>query len=348
MTSALQHTLRNRPLTLVLALCVALLLSAAISAICIGSIPVPPAQVWSVVRYKLLHVGPVPDPLYEMIVWNLRVPRIAYAALVGAALSLAGAVLQGLVRNPLADPFVIGVSSGASLAAVAVMSSGTSLALRSLGVPVAAFIGAIATLVIVLFFAQRGGRFTGGRIVLAGVAVGQVAMAGTTLVQLHSEPAEIRGMLFWIMGSVAGAQFGNLMLPTAAILLSALWLVFQGRNLNALAMGDDDAIALGVNVDRLRLLLIVVVALLTGVSVSMAGGVGFVGLMIPHIARFVIGADYRRLLPVAAISGAAFLVLIDLAARAIDPPNEYPLTIFTAALGGPFFLWLLKQSKTEA
>lgn len=319
---------------------------ACLAGIALGSVNVSVADVWATLRYHTLGTGPAPDDLYAMIVWQLRVPRVLAAVLVGAALAVAGAVLQGMVRNPLADPFVLGVSSGASLAAVAVMSSVSALWIRNLGVPVAAFAGAIAALLLVLLFAQRQGEFTGPRIVLAGVAVGQVAAAATSLIQLSSEPAEIRGILFWMMGSVAGAELDALTVPAALAVACLAWLLVQGRGLNAMSMGDDDAVALGVDVNRLRIQLIVIVAILTGLAVSVAGGVGFVGLIIPHIARFTAGSDYRRLLPAAAVLGAAFLVLIDLAARAINPPNEYPLTIFTAALGGPFFLWLLKRSRS--
>lgn len=319
---------------------------ACLAGVALGSVNVPVTDVWATLRYQILGFGSAPDALHAMIVWQLRVPRVLAAVLVGAALSVAGAVLQGMVRNPLADPFVLGVSSGASLAAVAVMSSVSALWIRNLGVPVAAFAGAIVALLVVLLFARYQGEFTGPRIVLAGVAVGQVAAAATSLIQLGSEPAEIRGILFWMMGSVAGAELGALAVPAILAVACSGWLLVQGRGLNALSMGDDDAVALGVDVNRLRLQLIVIVAILTGLAVSVAGGVGFVGLIIPHIARFAAGSDYRRLLPVTAVLGAAFLVLIDLAARAIDPPNEYPLTIFTAALGGPFFLWLLGRSRS--
>ncbi|MEV6774027.1 iron ABC transporter permease [Nocardia sp. NPDC051030] len=322
------------------------LVLACLAGITVGSVHVPVGAVWETLRYHVLRIGEPPSALHGMIVWQLRIPRVAAAIVVGAALSMAGAVLQGMVRNPLADPFVIGVSSGAGLAAVVVMSSASALWMRNLGVPLAAFAGAMVTLLLVLLFAHRRGQFTGARIVLAGVAIGQVAAAATSLIQLHSEPAEIRGILFWMMGSVAGAELDALRWPALAAVACMAWLLVRARGLNALAMGDDDAVALGVDVNRLRLQLIVIVAVLTGLSVSIAGGVGFVGLIIPHIARFATGADYRRLLPVAAVLGATFLVLIDLAARAIDAPNEYPLTIFTAALGGPFFLWLLKRSRS--
>ncbi|WP_280399510.1 FecCD family ABC transporter permease [Nocardia carnea] len=319
---------------------------ACLAGVALGSVHVPVPEVWATIRYQVLGSGAAPDALHSMIVWQLRVPRVLAAVLVGAVLSVAGAVLQGMVRNPLADPFVLGVSSGASLAAVAVMSSVSALWIRNLGVPAAAFLGAIGALLLVLLFAQHQGEFTGPRIVLAGVAVGQVAAAATSLIQLSSEPAEIRGILFWMMGSVAGAELDALAVPAVLATVCLGWLLVQGHGLNALSMGDDDAVALGVDVNRLRIQLIVIVAVLTGLAVSVAGGVGFVGLIIAHIARFAAGSDYRRLLPVAAVLGAAFLVLIDLAARAVDPPNEYPLTIFTAALGGPFFLWLLQRSRS--
>ncbi|MFR9749920.1 FecCD family ABC transporter permease [Nocardia sp. 004] len=325
---------------------VSALVLACLAGVSLGSVTVPVAEVWAAVRFNGFGIGPAPDALHGMIVWQLRVPRVLAAVLVGAALSVAGAVLQGMVRNPLADPFVLGVSSGAALAAVAVMSSVSALWIRDLGVPVAGFAGAMAALLLVLLFAHHNGQFTGPRIVLAGVAVGQVATAATSLIQLRSEPAEVRGILFWMMGSVAGAELGALALPAVLVAACLGWLLSQGRGLNALSMGDDDAVALGVEVNRLRVQLIVIVAMLTGLSVSIAGGVGFVGLIIPHLARFAAGSDYRRLLPAAAVFGASFLVLIDVAARAIDIPNEYPLTIFTAALGGPFFLWLLKRSRS--
>ncbi|GED98554.1 FecCD family ABC transporter permease [Gordonia crocea] len=338
-----------------------LFVGAAVAAIAVGSVTVPPGEV---VQSLAFHLGglvadvadklgvaiPRPAPpdsaVNDLIVWKLRVPRTLAAIVVGAALAIAGAALQAMVRNPLADPYVLGVSSGASLGAVLVMSSASALWLRNLGLPTAAFIGAMIALLIVLLFAHRSGTFTGSRIVLAGVGVGQVAAAATSLVQLHSDPAEIRGMLFWMMGSVAGVDsLSVLVIPAVVSLGCVALLMVQGRSLNAVSMGDDDAVALGVSVNAFRLQLIVVVALLTGVSVSIAGGVGFVGLMIPHIARFAVGADYRRLLPAAALLGAAFLVAVDTVARSVDPPNEYPLTIFTAAVGGPFFLWLLKRSR---
>lgn len=285
-------------------------------------------------------------PLEQQIVWELRLPRVLLTALVGAALALAGAVLQGLVGNPLADPFVIGVSSGSSLGAVSVMAFGSG-ALLGLGVSAAAFAGALLTLLILLLLTQRSGTLSGYRIVLAGVALGQLAMAGTMLIQLQVDPGQIRGILFWMLGSTSGARWDQLPVLLGAVLLAAAFTMAKSRQLNALAFGEADAVALGVSVNSLRFQLLIATALLTAVAVAVAGAVGFVGLIVPHALRLMGIADYRRLLPLSLLSGATFLVLIDLLSRLIDPPNEYPLTIFTAVFGAPFFLWLLYAKESH-
>ncbi len=273
-------------------------------------------------------------------------PRIILAAAVGAGLSLAGACLQGLVRNPLADPYVVGVSSGASLGAVAAMLAGTT-ALGGVPIAAAAMLGATALLIAVYGFAQRSGTFTDTRLVLAGVALGYVAMAITSFLQLQAEPGELRGILFWTMGSVAGARWDTLPIPVTTTIVVTVWLLTRARGLNALALGDDDAVALGVDLRTFRLALLLAASALTATAVSFAGGIGFVGLIVPHAVRLVIGGDHRRLLPAAAITGALFLILVDLTARGIDSPNEYPITIFTAAIGGPFFLALLRRGSAR-
>jgi iron complex transport system permease protein len=289
-----------------------------------------------------LSGDPVADPLNEQIVWQLRVPRVLLAAVIGAALAVAGVALQGLVRNPLADPYVLGVTSGASVGAVLVLGAGWTV-LAGVTVGAGAFAGALVSLVVVFLLAQTGGRLSDTRLILAGVAVGYLATAATSLIQLRSDPNVVKGILFWIMGSVAGAKWTDLGAPTAAMAVCTAWLVLQARGLNALALGDDDAAALGVDVHRLRIGLLLVSSLLTATAVSVSGGVGFVGLMVPHAARLVVGADHRRLLPTSLLAGAVFLVLVDLATRTVDRPNEYPITVFTAALGAPFFLWLLRR-----
>jgi iron complex transport system permease protein len=215
--------------------------------------------------------------------------------------------------------------------------------LGGLSISGAAFVGAGAALLAVFVLAQRRGQLADGRLVLAGVAVGYLAMAGTSFVQLRAPSGLVRGILFWLMGSVAGAGWPDLGLPTVVMLLCLGWLVLQGRALNGLSLGDDDASALGVNVNQLRWSLLLVSSVLTAVAVSVAGGVGFIGLMVPHTMRLLLGADHRRLLPASALGGAVFLVLVDLLARVVDRPNEYPITVFTALVGAPFFLWLLRS-----
>ena len=334
------------PLGVVVTALVVLLVVAVVAAIGLGTVTVGPATVWRVVAGHLSG-GAVTDPLNDQIVWQLRVPRVLLAAVIGAALAVAGVALQGLVRNPLADPYVLGVSSGASVGAVLVLGAGWAV-LGGVSVGGGAFAGALVSLVVVFLLAQTGGRLSDTRLILAGVAVGYLATAATSLVQLRSDPNLVRGILFWLMGSVAGARWSDLGVPAAAMVVCAAWLVLQARGLNALALGDDDAAALGVDVHRLRIGLLVVSSLLTATAVSVAGGVGFVGLMVPHAARLVVGADHRRLLPTSLLGGAVFLVLVDLATRTVDRPNEYPITVFTAALGAPFFLWLLRRNTSGA
>ena len=319
------------------------LVAAMTASICLGTVTVPLAEVRSVIGYHLAG-GAEPSSLSDQIIWTIRVPRVLLASVVGAALSIAGVALQALVRNPLADPYVLGVSSGASLGAVLVMGAGLAGVTTTAG----AFAGATTTLLTVFVLAQRSGRLTDSRLVLAGVAVSYLAMAGTSLLQLRAEPTQVRGILFWLMGSVAGADWSKLGLPAAVMAVAAGYLVLQGRALNALAVGDDDAAALGVDVHRLRIILLLASSLLTATAVAVAGGVGFVGLMVPHAARLVVGSDHRKLLPVATLAGAVFLVLVDLATRTVDRPNEYPITVFTAALGAPFFLWLLRTARGGA
>jgi iron complex transport system permease protein len=324
----------------------AALLVLAVLGVAVGSVPVAPDRIWAVLAAKA-GLGSDATTLESTIVWTLRLPRVAMAVVVGATLSLAGAALQALVRNPLADPYVLGVSSGASLGAVAVMTLGAA-SLGGLSVPGAAFLAAAVVLAVVYAFAQRAGSFTDARLVLAGVALGYVAMAATSFLQLLAEPAELRGIMFWTMGSLAGARWEALPIPVVTLIAVGAWLLAQGHPLNALALGDDDAIAVGVDLKRMRLGLLAASAVLTAVAVSVAGGIGFIGLIVPHIMRLAVGADHRILLPASALGGAVMLVGVDLIARTVGSPNEYPVTIFTALIGGPFFLWLMRARDKEA
>jgi iron complex transport system permease protein len=328
---------------LVVALAVALVGMTAF-AIGVGTVDVPVGRVAAVVWGHLRGGTAGLDPLTDQIVWEFRTPRVLLAALAGGGLSLAGVCLQTLVRNPLADPYLFGVSAGASLGAVIAMTSGIGL-VAGLGVAGAAFAGSLISLTVVFVMAQRGGRLIGSSLVLAGVAVAYLGTAVTSYLQLQANPAELRGVMFWMLGSVAGGSWDDLGVLTAATAVTAIWLSTQGRSMNGLSVGDDTAAGLGVDVHRLRVLLLVAASLLTAAVVSVAGGIGFVGLIVPHAVRLVVGPDHRKVIPVSVLAGAVFLVLVDLVTRTVDRPNEMPIGIFTAALGAPFFLVLLRKRK---
>ncbi|WP_246342574.1 FecCD family ABC transporter permease [Actinomadura verrucosospora] len=335
------HLVPGRMVPVLLAGLAAALAAVAVAGVTIGSVDLPPGAVWQVIGSHLTGAAS-PDPLRDQVIWEIRTPRVLVAALVGAGLSVAGVALQALVRNPLADPYVLGVSAGASLGAVLVVSFGAT-AFGGLGVTGAAFATALVSVLAVYALAQRGGRLLDSRLVLAGVAVGYLCSAATSFVQLRLDPSELQGLMFWLMGSVAGAAWSDLGVPAAVIAACTLFLLPRGRSMNALLAGDDAAAGLGTSVPALRIALLAVASLLTATSVSVVGGIGFVGLMVPHAARFLVGADHRRVLPVAALGGAVFLVAVDIAARTADRPNELPIGIFTTGLGVPFFLWLLRR-----
>ncbi|GAB3972517.1 iron ABC transporter permease [Actinoallomurus acanthiterrae] len=318
------------------------LLVASMVAISIGSVTLPVGAVWRVIGAHLTGRTGGVDPLRDQVVWDIRTPRVLLAAVAGAGLSVAGVTFQALVRNPLADPYVLGVSSGASLGAVLVAAVGTTV-LGGVGVTGAAFATALLSVLLVYLLAQRAGRLLDSRLVLAGVAVGYLCSAVTSYVQLQLDPTQLQGLMFWLMGSVAGGTWRALGLPAAVIAVCVAYLLLQARSLNALSAGDDAAAGLGVPVRALRVTLLVVGSLLTATVVSVAGGIAFVGLMVPHMARFIVGGDHRRVLPVALLLGAVFLVVVDLASRTVDRPEELPIGIFTTAVGVPFFLWLLRR-----
>ncbi|ATL68305.1 FecCD family ABC transporter permease [Nocardia terpenica] len=320
------------------------LVVAVILAIGLGTVTVSPADV---VRVLAAHLGGeryTADPLADQIVWQFRAPRVVLAALVGGALGVGGACLQNLVRNPLADPYLFGVTSGASLGAVIAMTGGLWLA-TTVGVTGFAFAGALLSLLAVFLLAQRGGQLRGSELVLAAIAVSYLGTAATSYLQLRARPAELRGVMFWLLGSLSSATWSALAAPAVALGAAVLVLPVRAQAMNALSLGDDTAAGLGVHPNRLRLLLLGMSALLTAAAVAAAGGIGFLGLIVPNAARLLVGSDHRRMLPVAVLGGALFLVLVDLASRIIDRPNEIPIGIITAALGAPAFLVLLRRRR---
>ncbi|MFC8779371.1 FecCD family ABC transporter permease [Streptomyces nigra] len=323
----------------------ALLVVSAVTGLAIGSVQVPPAQVWGIVTHALGADWQQPDwsRARQTIVVDVRAPRVLLGAVTGAGLAVVGTALQALVRNPLAEPYLLGVSSGASLGAVSVIVFGVTL-FGPVSLSVAAFVGALGALLLVYATARTGGRITPSRLVLSGVAIAAMLTAVLDLLLLTTDRGnETRAVLAWTLGGLGGVDWGTLWLPSTALLLGVGVLLAQARNLNLLLAGEEAATTMGLDVARFRARLFVLLSLVTGVLVAAAGPIGFVGLMTPHIVRLVVGGDHRRVLPTTALGGAVFLVWADIAARTIAAPMEIPVGVLTALCGGPFFLWLMRR-----
>ena len=293
------------------------------------------------------HVSFTESPLSVLrdgIVWELRLPRILTAAAVGAGLALVGALMQALTRNQLADPYLLGISSGASLGAVTVLLLGFAVVL-----PLAAFIGALAALAATLALAGAFGRITPTRTVLAGVAVSSLAAAITSFVIFWFATGDAyREVLSWLLGSLAAARWDSVAIAGTAILVLGIPLALTGRLLDAFALGDTTAASVGIPVQGVRWTLLGAGALLTGALVAVSGSIGFVGLVLPHAVRLVVGPGNRALLPLSALVGAVFLVWADTLARTVFEPRELPVGIVTAIVGAPVFAALLIRRRSEA
>ncbi|REF00691.1 FecCD family ABC transporter permease [Thermomonospora umbrina] len=339
-------TRRHRvPYALVLVLLGVLVAVAATAGIAAGSVAVPAGEVWGIMAHRVhpALADPTWTPVRETIVIDVRLPRVLLCAVVGAGLSVCGTALQALVRNPLADPMLLGVSSGATVGAVLVVVSGLSVFGR-FSLSLAAFCGALAALVAVYLLARSGGRMTTVRLVLAGVATAEVLSAvASYLVVTSDDPHAADSALRWMLGGMGGTTWEVLWIPAAAVLAGTAVLLGVCRSLNLLLAGEEAAGALGLDVHRFRAVMFTVVALMIGTMVAVSGAIGFVGLIMPHIVRLLVGADHRRALPAVALLGAAFMILADLAARTLISPEEIPVGILTALVGGPFFLWLMRR-----
>ncbi|TDR93495.1 FecCD family ABC transporter permease [Enterovirga rhinocerotis] len=339
----------RRPVVFRLA-CLALalvLLVSGIAVIAFGAVPIPVRTAFGIVGEGLGLSAPGGWSRAERnIVWELRLPRIVLAAVAGAGLAAVGAILQVLTRNPLADPYLFGVSSGAAFGAVLVILYATAYA-GPVTLPGAAFLGALLAMALV-FAAARGrdGAPTSERLVLTGVAVAFVLQAATNLLIVGAVDRGADSALFWMMGGFGAARWAMVPVPLLVTVIGLVWLRLRAPSVNALAFGDDTARSLGIDPPRLRIEMFVVTALITGAIVSASGGIGFVGLILPHIARMVVGGDLRRLLPLSALLGALFLVWVDAFARVAFAPREIPLGIVTASIGGVFFLWLMRRRQT--
>jgi len=308
-----------------------------------GAVEIPPTLVAETLWRWL--TGQLGEPTgYEAIVVHIRLPRVLVAGLVGAGLALAGAAYQGLFRNPLADPYLIGVASGAALGATLAIAGGLALPLLGpLGsVPLAATVSGVATVIVVYSIARRGGGAPTIALILAGVVVSALLGAITgALLFLGDE--RVRQVLGWLLGSLALASWPRFLYALPFVLGGGLVLAALARPLNALQLGEDQAASLGVNVSRNRLLVVASATLATAGAVSVAGLIGFVGLVVPHAVRLLTGPDHRALLPLSALGGALFLIAVDLVARSAFGGGEFPVGLLTALIGAPIFLVLLRQ-----
>ena len=287
----------------------------------------------------------------RVIMIDIRLPRVMLGVLVGASLAVSGAVMQGLFRNPLADPGLIGISAGSSLAAVAVIVLGATvlapvvLVFGSFALPIAAFFGGLATTLLLYRISTRQGRTSVATMLLAGIALAAMAMAFTGLLIFAADDRQLRDLTFWSLGSLSGATWQKIGAVAPIMLLTLVATPFLARGLNALALGEATASHLGIPVQRLKYVAIIAVAAATGASVAVSGGIGFVGIVVPHLLRLVIGPDNRFLLPASALLGASLLLLADAVSRTIVAPAELPIGIVTAAAGAPFFLWILLRKR---
>ncbi len=314
-------------------------------AISVGAVSVPLSTVWGIIANKLIPGVITPDwsAGREAIVWDIRLPRAILACMVGAGLSIVGASLQAVTRNPLADPHLLGISAGGAFGAiVALLHTGLFLGLMT--VPLLAFAGALGATFIVLGVSHFAAATSADRLVLAGVAVSFIVMSAANALIFLGDPRAAHTVVFWMLGGLGLAQWSQLIFPLVILVVCGAYLVANARNLNAMTVGDETAATLGIPVGRFRLQVFVVGALITGVMVAFSGIIGFVGLMIPHIVRLIVGGDYARVLPVSAICGAIFLVWADIFARTVMAPDDIPIGIITGLIGGVFFVWLLRAA----
>jgi iron complex transport system permease protein len=335
-------------------LAAALLLAAIIASLAIGPVLIAPGRVLALLYDAALGLRPADGVALReaIVVLDLRLPRTVLAVLVGGSLAVAGALLQGIFRNPLADPGLIGVSPGAAFAAVCWIVLGTGLSvlmpgwIARFGLPFSAFLGGLLMTLALHRVATRGGRTSIATLLFAGIALGALAQAGTGLLIFVSSEQQLRELAFWTLGSIGGASWVKIAgaAPFVLALLAAGFTLARG--LDALALGEAEAFHVGIDVERLKWIAIVAVAAGVGAAVAVSGVVGFIGLVVPHVLRLTLGPAHRSLLIGSALLGAALLVVADIAARTIVAPAELPLGIVTAGIGAPYFLYLLNRYRT--
>ncbi len=324
-----------------------LLVAALVLSVAIGAVFIPPATIMRIIieTVSFKFDPQVVSETMTTIVLQLRLPHTILIAMAGAALAASGAGYQGLFQNPLADPYLIGVASGAGLGAVLAMSlNWPSNMLGFFAIPIAAFIGASLTVILVYRLARFGDAVSITNLILAGVAVGSFASALTSLIMLRSD-GEVRRAIAWLLGGSTLSGWSPVIASLPFIVISLGILIAAGYTLNVLQFGDEQAQQLGLPVERIKILVILTASLATATAVSFTGVIGFIGLIVPHMVRILWGPDYRRLIPLSILAGATTLLIADLLARTLLAPQEIPIGIITALAGAPFFLWILWRSQ---
>ena len=350
MTAAVAGDRRGRARVVIAGL-VALLAVVSLVSLCVGPSGLSTAEVAGLLSDALSGNFDAIRTVNHVILFDIRIPRTLLGGMVGAALALAGAMMQGLFRNPLADPGLVGVSAGAALGAVLVIVLGGAFlapVMDFLGIgalPIAAFFGGLGTTLLLYAIATRRGQTSVGTMLLAGIALGAIAGAITAYLVFRSDDFQLRELTFWSMGGLGGATWQKIFLALPFIIGVFLAMPFTARGLDALVLGEAEARHLGFNTQLLKNLIILVVALAVGVSVAFAGIIGFVGIVVPHVLRLVIGPEHRTLLPATALLGAALLIVADMICRTIVAPAELPIGIVTATIGAPFFLSILLRKR---
>ncbi len=313
-------------------------------AVTIGSVDISIKEVYEVILYKLFNIGDssIGAGAVADVVWLIRMPRIVLAIAVGAGLSVVGIVMQAIVKNPLADPYILGVSSGASLGATLTVVLGIGSVFGSNSLGIMGFIGAFGVSILVLMISNIGGRSNSIKLLLAGMALSSVCSSFSSfLVYISDDSQKLKTITFWLMGSLAGAKWNEIVIILPVIILGTIFFVTQYRTLNLMLLGDEVSITLGTDLHKFRIIYLVITSLMIGLLVYVSGMIGFVGLIIPHIVRIIFGTDHKKIIPITALLGSIILIWADVISRVLIRGTEIPIGIVISIIGAPLFVWLM-------
>lgn len=313
-------------------------------AVTMGSVDISIKEVYEVILYKLFNIGDstIGTGAVADVVWLIRMPRIVLAIAVGAGLSVVGIVMQAIVKNPLADPYILGVSSGASLGATLAVVLGIGSVFGSNSLGVMGFIGAFGVSILVLMISNIGGRSNSIKLLLAGMALSSVCSSFSSfLVYISDDSQKLKTITFWLMGSLAGAKWNEIVIILPVIILGTIFFITQYRTLNLMLLGDEVSITLGTDLHKFRIIYLLITSLMIGLLVYVSGMIGFVGLIIPHVVRIIFGTDHKKIIPITALLGAIILIWADVISRILIKGTEIPIGIVISIIGAPLFVWLM-------